>query len=832
MFGRREFTVLSGIAQSPRSQMTPRRLLSRATASARTTVTSVPNVRQTASSLHWLTVVMALAASLIFVLTDADGGRSSRSLWIQMAIEIAAAVGFTWLVRRRFSATTEAPMITPLLLTIVLASLLWEPFQRWFLLAGRPFEMMVMHSQKNLMLAAAVFGCWASYQRLTILIGVTLAIFCSTICREHRIQWLIAIYGFAVVSWMIASHWDTLQSRLISGETRRLPLRWLIVGPSIPLLLLLASTNGSQSVITAMRGFLPGSGGDGASDPYSRGGVNDGENLVAGTDNIKSFGPIEDSPFAEDDKPSLYDVFNDSFDEPVRRMGDQDRSIALPPELLAEIKARMAKSEQAGKEFSTLRRSTKPDTKKIRDLESRALLYVAGRVPLHLRMETYDVFDGIDWIAETKTGEPPGLAIVPTNGRPWLQVPCGSRSLGLHSGSETHAMKVINLRSNVIPAPLDLRALHIDKVDRADMFGWHSDTILKMERKSLPELTSIHLQSECMDQSLLRDHEELTFLALSDKKRTQLPEMRQMDDVQRLAQEWTRGIPQGYQQIDAVCQQLRSNYTLDRSAHAPEDSTFPVGHFLFESKRGADYQFATAATLMLRSLGFSTRLVSGFYANPERYDVRKRHTAVHSSDVHFWCEVFVGAGTWVTLDPAPGYEVLGPPPGVWKRAILLASDCVHWMFRHWLLALTTLTGSALALVRRRWLSDQAHTLVWRLAPARSDRGRILQTVRLLDHRLRLARLPRPVGTTFPTWLRRQPVLTETSRASFEFLPLADWAAFGADCVSPAVLVDDIEDCCRQVLRSCTLAQLQKTTIKRQRKSLVPSTPLKPEVAYS
>ncbi len=486
------------------------------------------------------------------------------------------------------------PMIMPLLLIMVFASLLWEPFQRWCLLSGRPFEMMVMQSQKNLMLAAAVFGCWVSYQRLSILIGVSLGIFCAAICREHRIQWLIAIYGFAVVSWMIASYWDTLRSRLIAGETRRLPLRWLIIGPSIPLMLLLASASGSQSVITAMRGFLPGSGGDG--DPFSRGGVNDGENLVAGTDNIKSFGPIEDAPFAEDDKSSLYDVFNDSFDEPVRKIKDQDRSIALPPELLAEINARMAKSKQAGKEFSTLRRATRPDQKKIKALESHALLYVAGCVPLHLRMETYDIFDGIDWIAETATGEPPGMAIVPTNGRPWLRIPCGSRSLQLHAGSETHATKVTNLRSNVIPAPLALRAVHIDKVDQSDMFGWHNSTILKMNRKSLPDLTTIQMMSECVDQSRLPDNGELTFLALSDSKRTQLPEIEQIVAVRTLAEQWTHRIPDGYRKIEAICQQLRANYTLDRSARVPEDCTFPVGHFLFESKRGPDYQFATATS--------------------------------------------------------------------------------------------------------------------------------------------------------------------------------------------------------------------------------------------
>jgi hypothetical protein len=213
----------------------------------------------------------------------------------------------------------EQPLIIALLLFVVLLSLAWEPFQRWFFQTGRPFETMVMNSQKTLMLATAVFGYRVAYQRLSVIIGVALAIFCAAISAEHRVHWLIAIYGFAVLSWMIASHWDTLRSRLIAGETRRLPLRWLIIGPSIPLLMLLASADGGNRAMTAMRGFLPGSGGEGESDPFSRGGVNDGENLVAGTDNIKSFGPIEDAPFAEDNKPSLYDIFNDAFDEPAAK---------------------------------------------------------------------------------------------------------------------------------------------------------------------------------------------------------------------------------------------------------------------------------------------------------------------------------------------------------------------------------------------------------------------------------------------------------------------------------------------------------------------------------
>ncbi len=770
---------------------------------------STDTARRTTTSLHGLTVALALLASLIFVLTDADGGRSATSLGLQIFVEFAATMGFAWLVRGRMEVKNETPMIMPLLLIIVFASLLWEPFQRWFLLSGRPFEMMVMHSQKNLMLAAAVFGCWPGYQRLSILIGVSLAIFCAAIAREHRIQWLIAIHGFTAVSWMIGSYWDTLRPRLIAGENCRFPLRWLIIGPSIPLLLLLASATGGQAAITAISGFLPGSGGDGDSDPYSRSGVNDGDNLVAGTDNIKSFGPIEDAPFAEDDKPSLYDVFNDSFDEPVRRIKEQDRSIALPPELLAEINARMAKSEQAGREFSTLRRSTKADQKKIKDLESRALLYVAGRVPLHLRMETYDVFDGIDWFAETLKSKPRSIAIIPTNGRPWLRVRCRSRGLQLHADPETHAIQVINLRSNVIPAPLDLQALHIDQVDRADMFGWHSDTILKMERKSLPELTSIHLISECVDRSRLMNHEELTFLALSDTKRTQLPEMEQIAAVRTLARQWTQGIPEGYRKIEAICQGLRTDYTLDRSARVPEDCAFPVGHFLFNSKRGPDYQFATAATLMLRSLGFSTRLVSGFYASPARYDVRNRHTAVHSSDVHFWCEVFVGAGTWVTLDPTPGYEVLGPPPGIMKRTLSLITAAMRWMLSHWLIVLILSTTLSVAIVKRPLLADQCNSFWWKIAPSTTARGRILQTARLLDDRLRLAGLPRPSGVTLTKWLRQQSDRRSISSVQREFLSLADMAAYGTENHSNAVSPAVIEECCQRILRDLTLAELQR-----------------------
>lgn len=766
--------------------------------------------RVTASSLHWMTVTMALLAGVIFLLADADGGRSRASIWMQLSVEVALVVSGTLIVRRRLATGNATPLIMPLLVLVVVATLLWEPFQRMFLLAGRPFEMMVMLTQKNLMLAAAVLGYQIGYQRLSILAGVALTIFCAAIARQNQVLWLTAIYGFAAVSWMVAGYWDSLRGRLLHGQSRQIPLRWLIVGPCIPLLLLLASASGGQNAITVLRGFLPGSGGDGESDPYARSGANDGENLVAGTDNIKSFGPIEDAPFADDDKPSLYDVFNDAFDEPVRKVKDQDRSIALPPELLADINARMARSAQSGREFTTLRKSTRPDQKRIKDLKSPALLYVAGRVPLHLRMEIYDVFDGIDWIPEQPLEHPPGMAIVPTHGKPWLRVPCGSRRLGLYSDLETHAVRIINLKSNVIPAPLELRAVHIDKVDQSDMYGWTQDTILKLNRESLPEFLTINLSSECLQRSKLLHHSELTFHALGDKRRTQLPTLPQMSDVKNLAQQITRDVPNGFARVDAVINHLRSNYELDRAAVAPESSEFPVSHFLFESKRGPDYQFATAAALMLRSLGFSTRVVSGLYARPENYDPQKQHTSVHNADAHFWCEVYIGSSTWITLEPSPGYEVLTPPPGFFARCLIALRTALKWLLSHWLLTLTVTAVTAAGIFKRHAIHDRISTAIWLLSASADPRVKVVRTLQLLDSRLVWSRLARPSGMTFSRWIKRLPDLSTETPHLNDFLRLVELAAYGTRKSFSSIDRQHIVDCCAAILREISLAKCQKT----------------------
>lgn len=132
--------------------------------------------------VYGLTVVLALLAGLVFVVTDADGQRSDAALWFQAGLESLLVLCSACLVHRSRRWFKAHPLQLPLALLVLVGSLLWEPLQRIVLETGRPFEMLVMHSQKNLMLALAVLGLSAGFRRLSVFIGLAVCIFC---CASH-----------------------------------------------------------------------------------------------------------------------------------------------------------------------------------------------------------------------------------------------------------------------------------------------------------------------------------------------------------------------------------------------------------------------------------------------------------------------------------------------------------------------------------------------------------------------------------------------------------------------------------------------------------------------
>ena len=122
--------------------------------------------------LHAICVVMSLLSAFIFTLTEHDD--HEHSLWcaLEIAMQTLIVVGATFYFRRRIAVLHESPVIMPMLLMVASLSLICEPFQRLLLGTGHAFEILIMHSSCNLMLALAVCGFRLSFQRLAALIAV------------------------------------------------------------------------------------------------------------------------------------------------------------------------------------------------------------------------------------------------------------------------------------------------------------------------------------------------------------------------------------------------------------------------------------------------------------------------------------------------------------------------------------------------------------------------------------------------------------------------------------------------------------------------------------
>uniref|UniRef100_A0A7C4QQ38 Transglutaminase-like domain-containing protein n=1 Tax=Schlesneria paludicola TaxID=360056 RepID=A0A7C4QQ38_9PLAN len=701
-----------------------------------------------------------------------------------------------WL-NRKWDHLHDVPWLSPVGLALFLAPLAFEGGVRVFHAPRNPWEHVLMTAVLCVALGLAAASGLRSCQPLAMTAGLFVSIFAASL--SGTAMTCIGSAGFAVmgVLWLAVTHWSSIARRLPRRSQRRYPLRAVALGGAILLCPLLALGVAQGDRFWSLAGWMPTSGGEGREDPTARRGVGDGAALVAGLDNIQSFGPIEDAPFRSSDDPSLYDLFDELYDEPVRKQRNIDRAISLPPETLRLAETQMAKSQQAHKEFSTARRSRSTASRLPRDLTSTALFYVKGRTPLHLRHEVFDLFDGVDWYPADPDPEErqPKLTMVRTGERSWLQVDRGYAPCEYLAPAEAHAVKIVHLQTNRLPLPLHWWGVHIDLLHEVDFFRWHGADLLEMKRERLPELTAIHYRSQTVDWRKLPRRSY--WGRWQDPRCRELPLLPAMERVQQLAEAWAGELPHGWPQIQAIIERLRTDFIHDRDAKPPVDADCPVEHFLFESRRGPDYLFATAAAVLLRSLGYSTRLVGGFYAAPERYDTQRGHTPVTAADTHIWLEVYHVGRVWLTLEPTPGYEILGPPPTWGERLWHSLVSAARWLMSH---ALFLAFALALTFAAWRWRSawlDALSLLWWQWCPARTIRRRILQTLRLVDFRLRLRHQPRPLTSAPADWYSRIDLPTDTARADLLHLArLADWAAFApAQAVEPQQIH---EVCCRAV----------------------------------
>jgi transglutaminase-like putative cysteine protease len=111
-----------------------------------------------------------------------------------------------------------------------------------------------------------------------------------------------------------------------------------------------------------------------------------------------------------------------------------------------------------------------------------------------------------------------------------------------------------------------------------------------------------------------------------------------------------------FDKVMALTNYLQSNFRYSQQlGHVPAGLD-PVDWFLFDVKIGYCEQFATAETLMLRSLGIPARLATGYSTGS--YDPVLDQSVVRERDAHAWVEAWFPNHGWVPVDPSPGFNPL------------------------------------------------------------------------------------------------------------------------------------------------------------------------------
>ncbi len=149
--------------------------------------------------------------------------------------------------------------------------------------------------------------------------------------------------------------------------------------------------------------------------------------------------------------------------------------------------------------------------------------------------------------------------------------------------------------------------------------------------------------------------------------------------VRKLAHDVTANARNEYDKAAALEEFLRTNYgytlTLPRTI-----SKDPIANFLLERKQGHCEYFASAMTVMLRSLGIPARMVNGFRTG--EFNSVTGSYIIRASDAHSWVEVFFPGNGWVTFDPTPADPKL--ENSAWTR-IGLYLDAAREFWREWII---------------------------------------------------------------------------------------------------------------------------------------------------
>jgi protein-glutamine gamma-glutamyltransferase len=741
-------------------------------------------------------VLLAVAYATCEVAAYADG--RPRAFGVAFGgVLLVAAVLLAVLVRRPADPKQRLPWkFTALLAVGFTLPLAGEPLLRHLLGEGFPLELQVVNALRAFGLLLAGLSAWPKLRRLAAVVALFLVLFASAMGDQPAIPYLLVAFALCGGGWLLFEHrasrgadTATVSGVLVKRVKLRLPCREAVVFGVLAAVALGVVLAGPKRVMLTLGELVPTSGGSGDTDPFARYGVGDGPEETAG-ENARTAGMVESEKLIEDNKDALVDVVSDMYGPPHKPRKEQEKMVAGGLTDVIQNHGKLPDNRKPSRDFDTARKGP-GDARKPKDgSAARGRFEVEGRTPLHVRVVTYTRYAAGEHRWEQ--GRKPGGRMFEHTGGEWMEVR-GQPAGDWYAADDRHQLKVADPTDNVVPTPANVCRFRIQRVDKAEYYEWEYDGVLTLAgRKKTPPGVVVNTDCRTVDTARLADDSFPTFGF--NPAYTEVPEPLAAD-LARIATGWAGHLPRGWPQVSAVLSKLRAEYILDRRARLPEGHPAPVLWFLEESRTGPDYLFASAAALLLRSLGYPTRFCLGYYAHPDKYDPATQHTPVGDDDLHLWPEVLLRDGQWLVVEPTPGYAVL-PPLKPWQEQLADAVAAVGaWAGRNAVALTATVVLTVLLVVFRRRVADAAFTLKWALSPGRNWRQVALGTVKLLERRAALAGKRRGPGETLAEWVARLP---NSDTALSQLRAVAEWAAY-----APTPPDADIATACRDAVRGWT-----------------------------
>ncbi len=266
----------------------------------------------------------------------------------------------------------------------------------------------------------------------------------------------------------------------------------------------------------------------------------------------------------------------------------------------------------------------------IGNIDPEPLLSILGQTNTeYLRLQTYDDYYGGTWdtsLAQSVTYEGETLSL----------------NVDLWTDFEQYNITITPLADTMGYLPTPQNPIHLNLSNPAQFF----------EDQQIFQVPDVPGSYEI--EYILYEYSEALMNASQVEEISQYLEVPDYldEDLKALAEEITKNTTTDYEAILSLEQYLESYYDYNLSAADPPPGVDPLEYFLFESGEGVCSHFNTALVMLARSLGFSARLVGGYYIDPlapiqEVYPIQS----------HAFTEIPFEDLGWIIFDATPPSDI-------------------------------------------------------------------------------------------------------------------------------------------------------------------------------